>query len=81
MWAEIAPAELRADRQDVVVDLFCGAGFFGLALACDAAAVHGFELSASAVANAQVRPDPGAQKQSKHSSETHTSPVQCRLAI
>lgn len=52
--AGAAFAELRDDRQDIVVDLFCGAGFFGLALASDAAVVHGFELSASAVANAEV---------------------------
>jgi len=38
----------------VVLDLFCGAGFFGLALAADASAVHGFELSSGAVSNAEA---------------------------
>lgn len=36
------------------MDLFCGAGFFALAVASLAASVHGLEMAPSAVADAKV---------------------------
>lgn len=48
------PAGLQAGGREVVVDLFSGAGFFSLAVAANAAEVYGFELSAGAVADAEV---------------------------
>ena len=54
LWLILVPCipELREDRSDVVADLFCGAGFFGLALAASAHSVYGYERSAAAISGA-----------------------------
>ncbi len=50
---EIVLEQARVQPGDVVHDLYCGAGFFSLALARAGAEVHGFEIVAEAIEDAR----------------------------
>lgn len=52
-WLTVLLSHADVQPTDVVLDLFCGAGFFALALARRCSSVFGFEVSATAVADAR----------------------------
>jgi 23S rRNA (uracil1939-C5)-methyltransferase len=49
---ELVRAAAAARAEDVLYDVYCGAGVLGLALACDVRELHGFELVEAAVRDA-----------------------------